>query len=364
MSFQNCKIVSVNADPAVYHDAKGIRGLMGYPVSSSTLREIVRCARRWKRGYVAPDTEPKKWGNLFECLLLQPQYFAKHYAVRPEKYSVRVMRCPKCKSETKAAKCRECGCERLAVMVEKDWNSLAEHCQDWKAKIEESGMEIIRADWRGAADIAVEVFRDDPQFKSFIEASDPQVWVKGEWADKATGIVVPTQCLLDLVPRKDTEFAKTLADVKTSKNAGYRAFSSWAYNAGYHHQAAWDTDMYVAATGDDRCSWAWLIQENYEPYECGKRIAEQDLVDLGRQEYQWAISQYCRRVAEGKWPGYDEALPEKDTVQGWGIMRAEQWMREKSFALMYGELRETEPIFASSPDDVGPAAPPDDEIVP
>src|SRR5208283_4381679 len=78
----------------------------------------------------------------------------------------------------------------------------------------------------------------DAYLFTYLEASDKQVWVRGEWKDDATGLVIPTKCLLDCVPRVGTKFEFSAGDLKTTRSAHPAIWSRYSLQRGYHLQAA------------------------------------------------------------------------------------------------------------------------------
>jgi hypothetical protein len=294
MSFEKAKVEGVGVDALGYHGAKKERGSADYIMSPSGLRAFGPCPSRWVRGYYPPDTEAKDFGNLLDTVLLTPQFFDSRYSVKPETY-------------------KDTG-------EEKKWNGNAGPCRTWEA--EQIGKDTIsKRDLKAVKD-AVECFNADEILSAFHDASDKQVHVSGQWKDKC-GVTVPVQCLIDYVPRLDTEFYKCMGDLKTTRNASPGVFGRWCYSAGYHVQAAFDIDLYCAATGEDRSTWCLLLIENYAPWEVGRRMISQELLDIGRKTYQNQLSRYARCLKSNRWPQYDD---HSDAVQGWSLCHAEPWM--------------------------------------
>lgn len=201
-------------------------------------------------------------------------------------------------------------------------------CKEWRAA--QDGKEIVSAKEVFEINIALKSLFKDEVIKSFCDASDKQVLVTGEWHDEATGLVVPVRCLMDFVPRADTEFYNSLGDLKTTRSAALQPFSRFCYQMGYHVQAAFDTDLYVSATGEDRFTWGLILLENYPPYQTGKRILAEDFVQIGRQTYRHLLAQYCRCLKTNHWPDYDSN--NKHAAQGWSIISPEPWQEFESLS--------------------------------
>jgi len=308
MSFHKAVIIKANADSVMYHTEPESRGSAKYTMSSHSLREFDRCPSRWKAGYESPDSDSKRFGSLMDCRLLTPELFEDRFVVIPETYPA-----PKDHAKVKKGEIKQG--DPLP------WHASAKYCSDWIEKFEAVGAELVKKREVEDADAAIARFLADEDIKAFLDASDRQVWVQAQWVDEETGVVVPVKGLLDLVPRNDTEFYKCLGDLKTTRNAGVMAWQSWCNKAEYHIQAALYTDLYVAATSEDRTDFCFLIQENYAPWEPGKRILTQDFLEDGRREIARMLGNYCRCIKSGKWPGYDDNDEARD-MQGWSPVAA------------------------------------------
>lgn len=297
MSFQNARVLGVNVDSTVYHQQSFARGEPGFYMSPSSLKELKRCPQRWKDGYEPPESKAKDDGNLFDCLLLTPDQFQKRYAVKPATY---------CDEKTGEMK---------------PWNGNSNKCKAWLADHED--FEPISAAEHEEVSLAITRFLSDEVLRKFHADSDKQVLTTAEWHDPETGIIVPVRCLMDLVPKVDSEFGKSLGDIKRTRNAGLHAFRRDCHKFGHHIQAAFDMDIYVAATGEDRCNWVLLVAENYPPYQTAKRLLAQDFLDIGRAEYKAALSLYCKCIQKNFWPDYDD---NDEAVQSFSIVAPEPWM--------------------------------------
>lgn len=306
MSFKNAHIVGRNIDSTVYHEITVERGSPDHPVSPSMLKLFGGNAKKWRDGYEPKTTKTKDWGNLLDCLLLTPNQFKVRYAVQPETY------------------------EDEKTGEVKEWNNRARVCKEWCEDHE--GKEIISFDTHKHASAAILKLREDLTVRAFVDASEKQVWVAGEWHDEATKLVIPVRCLIDLEPKYDSEFGKCLGDLKSTRSAALRPFLRDAYTYGHHIQAAFDMDLYRAALPDeDRNTWCLVVQENYEPWMVGRRMMTDDpsqpenFLDLGRVTYKRLLANYCFCLKHDRWPDYDS---HENAVQGWSLMNAESWMAE------------------------------------
>jgi hypothetical protein len=283
--FRNAKIVGVGVNPENYHEQKHERCSPEFVMSSSSARLFLECPERYKNGYTPPDSDAMIWGNLLDTLVLLPEQFESRYAVKPLTY----------KSEKDGVK---------------PWNGNSNVCKQWLEDHKDLVC-ISNEDYQNAL-TATKRLMSDETIAEFINCSDKQVHVVGEWFDKKTGLIIPVQCLLDLVPKNDSPFRKTVGDLKTTRNAGVRQFGRWCFTAGYHVQAAWGMDLYMAAVnpkmvedGEERLNWNFILSENYPPYQTGRRTLSEDFIQIGRQTYQHALKMYALAMKSGNWRGYD-----------------------------------------------------------
>jgi hypothetical protein len=329
MSFQNCKIRGIGVNPISYHGDKPFeRGNPAYVISPSTLREIGHCPARWLAGYEPPPSEAKEWGSLLDCLVLTPGDFDARYAVRPLTF-------PDAKGQPSTS-----------------GNTTA--CKAWVAEQEEAGREIVKADDLAEVKKAIAKIHADDILHRFLQASDKQVWVVGEWLDEKTGLVIPCQCLIDLVPRKDSEFAQSAGDLKSTRSAAPFVFESFSRQRGYHVQAAFDLDILNAATGEERDTWCFVLSENYPPYQTGRMICELVKVNIGRQLYRLHLGRYAQCLKTGVWPDY-QAGP--GTIQGWSIDHASKLDEMELVRVTEGASFSAEDGTESVPDDEGEVLP-------
>ncbi len=312
MSLQNCRIAGYNVDSREYHAQKIPRGAPEFPVSPSVLKEFMRCPSRWIRGYSSPDSESKDWGNLVDCLLLTPSQFAHRYAPQPTVYPA-----PKHHAKVKSGAIKEG--DPLP------WTNNAAYCDEWTTTIKSHGLAIIKQADREAAEVAISVIREDEALTRFIEESDKQVLVTGEWK-AGNGLIIPLRCLIDLAPFKDSIFNSCLGDVKTGTSAGQQAFARLAHRLGYHLQAAFDLDLWNKATGEMRTDWCLIIQESFPPWQVGKRFYSEDYLNLARKQYGDALELYAKCLASNKWPSYDDT---REAINGWSLICPEPWMESE-----------------------------------
>jgi hypothetical protein len=347
--FKNAQIISRGTNPADYHKQTAARGTPEYFMSPSSLKEFARCAQRWQAGYESPAGSAQRWGNLLDCRLLTPDQFGLRYEVRPDSYDDVVLKCPGCGSISEALKCKKCNANREQSIVEKPWNGNAKECREWESIARMGGREIVSSTELSDCYAAISRLKDDEIISLFLESCERQVLVRGEWHDPATGLVIPVRCLIDLEPRKETEFGLCLGDVKTTFNCGPQ-FGRHAHKYGYHIQAAFDLDLYNAATGEARNTWCLVAQESFPPWQIGRKMFASDFdanpdgmggfITLGRSEYRRALANYAWSVKNQTWHDYEVG---ENVIQGWTELKPEMYQAQQAMDAPKFETPEEEP---------------------
>lgn len=314
--FQNAKVLGSNVDPTEYHKKTAPRGHRDYVMTRSELMAFYWNPQGWILGKDEDEgTSSTEFGQVVDCIVLSPKSFFQRIAITPETYTNK-------KGEQSAWR----NDKRIAEVA--DWLDANE------------GKLIIKADVNGEAHAAAKRLESDTKIKALLDCSDTQVLVTAEYLDPVTKLVVPVKALLDLVPRPGSSFQKCLADLKTARNASLGAWGRVCFDEQYYVQAAFYTDLYEAATGEERTDWLHVIVENVHPYEPARRIMESSFVQLGRDQYRMALARYCRCLAAGYWPGYDE---ETDGWNGWSWTYMEPWMQARANAAAVDLTQPPEP---------------------
>lgn len=323
--FRHAKILSVDTDSRLYHDPekKLKRGDPSYVMSSSSLREFHGfgggCPSRWVTPivhedgttsyYERPESESQRFGSMLDALVLTPKTFWDRYAIMPED-------APRKPSSAQRG-ARKPSPETIEAIR---WHD--EFNKETEGKIVISKSELFRVEQASNRLLA------HPGVKAFIDACFKQVHIVAEWHDKETGLVVPCQALIDLLPNLESDLciveplmAKTIADLKSSCDARPRFWQRWARKAGYDQQSGWYTDIVLALDGKDKreeiASFEFLIVENYPPWQPAREsmtndpIEKSGAVDQGRRKYQRQMADYCMALKTGVWPSFDDTKDAK-----------------------------------------------------
>lgn len=265
--FQNAVIAGKNVKPSTYH-ANGKRGEKDFVMHSGALNEFYRCPHKWINGFERADSPSLKWGRMLDCLISSVEQFEKRYVNPPETYV-------NSKGDEAA------------------WTLQSKTCRAWVKEQEDLGFEVVSADSVVCAGKAKNQLLQVEDAGEILTNSDFQVMVTADYFDKATNTTIPCKCLLDIVPKIGSRFDRTLLDLKTARSANPNVWPEVVFGMGYHVQAAFYLDMYVAATGEDRVDWRWLISENIHPWEANRALCSEEMLKLGRTQYRSALAEYA-----------------------------------------------------------------------
>lgn len=274
------------------------RGHPEYVMSGQDLGEFAHCPHRWFVGVEEEDTVATDFGAIVDCLMMNNELDPARFVVLPAEYTSD-------KGEIKP------------------WNFNAKVCKEWReSNNPDELLTEVKSEVFAQAIDAVRLLMADPQIAEIFRQSRKQVMLQGWYDDKETGLRIPLKALLDLAPPADC-----LADLKTTRSAHHRSWSKSVNQFEYHVQAARHLDLWNAATGERRTEFRHIIQENYKPFEIGKRILSAEFISLGRQRYVRTLQRYAQCLKKQEFPGYDETGNAQDLViDGWLVTAPEAWM--------------------------------------
>lgn len=312
--------LTLNVNPRDYHalGPKLPRGDAGKMMSRSELWQFAKCPRRWLLGFREETSGSMEWGNMVDTCALTPKLFEGRYAICPETYIAK-------------------GEKKGDPEKEKPWNWNANACKSWRAERADEGKECVAGEGRHSASeawTAAKRIEADLYCRQLFKDADFQVQVCVDWNDKATGLVIPIKCLLDIVPKWGSAYAGILFDLKTAKSAAPRSWRKAVFNEGYYFQSGMYMDATNAAaqTDSSRPHSKWfqefghVIQESYPPYEIGRRILSEEYITMGREGYVEALKRYCRCLARNEWPSYDDGGQDAGALEGFSLVQPEPYM--------------------------------------
>lgn len=307
--------ITLNVNPRDYHalGPKLPRGDAGKLMSRSELWQFAKCPRRWLLGFREETNGSMDWGNLVDTCVLTPKLFESRYAITPETYPAKG--------------------KRKDPDEPRPWTIKANFCKQWEADREAAGKECVKGEGTHAASeawAASKRIEADLYCRELLKHSDFQVQVCVDWKDEATGLVIPIKALLDIVPRSGP-YSGIIFDLKTAKSASQGAWRKAVFNEGYHFQASLYMDALNAAITKASPNvrgfeeFGHVIQENYPPYEIGRRLLSEEYITMGREAYVAALKRYCRCLASNEWPSYDDDGQDAGALEGFSLVQPEPW---------------------------------------
>lgn len=176
--------------------------------------------------------------------------------------------------------------------------------KEWRANVESGGGIVFTAERFQHAKNLVEAVNNRSVCREILEDGRAQV---GMWAELPTSDpdIPPIQCrgLADWLSNTHA----CVADFKSTEDASPEAFGKHLIGMGYDMQAAMYLDL-LAANGEDRLDWIWIVGEVNPPHEVAVYKAPENLIQRGRAKYQRYLGLLGRSLASGEWPGYPDEI--------------------------------------------------------
>ena len=266
----------------VYHSSQGI--------SRSALWEFKRSPRHYWNKYLNPDavrqvtTPQMKLGELVHALVLEPEKFNERYIVECNQLIL-----------PKVGLLKDVGREEFER--QKKEREVASLCLEMaKAKFleEAAGKEILTFDMHEEAKaMADSVLSDETAQQLF---KDVKVENSIYFTHQPTG--------LQFKVRPDAWCNGIVTDLKTTKDASYRAFQNAAFSSGYYLQAAM-IKLGLASVGIELERFIFYCVEKTNGYPCVYYILDKEALDYGEQQFNILAEQLVRCYDSDQWASYE-----------------------------------------------------------
>jgi exodeoxyribonuclease VIII len=197
-------------------------------------------------------------GSAIHCAILEPERYASDY---------KIVECDARTSAMYKAACKDRSKDMVLTSAEGDGVS------GMSAAIysDPDALEILNAPGRNE----LSVFAKDPE----------------------TGLIV--KCRFD---RLNNDLMA--ADIKKTQDAREDAFSRTVNTYLYHMQAAFYSDVFEWATGEQLRGFDFIAVEERPPHACKVYGLDEEALMIGRAMYREALTVYAKCVDSGKWPAY------------------------------------------------------------
>ena len=205
-------------------------------------------------------------GQAIHCAILEPELFAKQYAIEP----------PGIESKTKNP-------------GKKLWDEFKRENADKQILYRADG-EIIEG--------ILAALRDRPRIQAILSGAETEISAFAR--DKETDVLCKA--------RADIFSRGAIVDVKTTTDARNDAFIRDLMKFRYHLSAAFYLDVFERATGERPVAFIWLVVEKTAPFGLKLYQPTPELIAAGRAEYRSALKAYAECVQNDSWPCYDDGF--------------------------------------------------------
>lgn len=275
-------IQSVGAPLGIIHGLNIDAYHGGTGISKSGLDDIAQSPLHYYARHLDPNrpAQPSRkgadlTGELLHCALLEPDQFARRYAVGPE-----------VNRNTKV------------------WHQF---------EADNPGVAHIKPDQKAAAFAQAASIRALPEIGNALRSGRAEV--SAYWKDETTGELC--RCRPDFVAEVNTGDA-ILIDAKTYGNASPQEFRRQIARMSYHVQDAWYSDGYQIAANVGVLGFVFAAVETEFPFAASAVMIDDEARRKGRDTYRRLLDVYaeCRRT--GVWPGYSPTI-EVVSLPAWAL---------------------------------------------
>lgn len=265
--------------PGVYRDID-IDAYHGGPgISKSGLDKIAKSPASYYAGYLDPHRPAPKQkagqleGELAHCAILEPDEFAKRYAIGPTVHR---------------------GTKR--------WKDFISMLPPNVTPIQQEQADIAWAQSKSVRripDVAEALAKGDPETSAY-------------WIDPDTGVLC--RCRPDWTHPAGE--GVILVDVKTYSDASPREFRRQLARKRYHVQDAFYTDGYTIASGREVLAFLFVVVETEYPYSASCLMLDDHGKERGRDLYRQDLTTFSECQNNNEWPGYSNEI-ELITLPEW-----------------------------------------------
>jgi hypothetical protein len=139
------------------------------------------------------------------------------------------------------------------------------------------------------------------------------------WVDEATGL--QCKCRPDWL----LDDGNMILDLKTTEDAISKEFQRSIAKWRYHVQASWYLDGIEKATGNRPHSFVFIAVEKKPPYACAVYVADQQMIEIGRETARRDLDKLNICKAADYWPGYSDGI-EQINLPPWMLPKADGTM--------------------------------------
>lgn len=276
-------VAEVTREPSMLDYATGLHAAVPASVyhrrepgiASKSVLDLVRRSpahyAAWLHGVDVEEYTPAlAFGAAFHCAVLEPEEFAKSYAMAPEFGDLR----------TKTGKSAR---------------------DEWLSK--NRGRIALSAEDSGAIDGMIASLGAHPLVAKMLRDGTPELTVR--WRDADTGVECKSRA--DYYVRR----LAMVLDLKTTQDASFDAFRTSVARYGYHRQDAMYR-MGFAAAGAPIEHFILISVEKTPPHAVALYSLDADAISRGYMQTRLLLDHFGACVRDNAWPGYPANIQELD----------------------------------------------------
>jgi exodeoxyribonuclease VIII len=113
-----------------------------------------------------------------------------------------------------------------------------------------------------------------------------------------------------------------IVDLKTTNDAGPHEFNRSVFKYGYHRQAAFYLNLCSRAKAEKQEAFIFICVEKTTPYAVAVYMADAEMIEYGRWQYERALLTLAECKINNYWPGYSEKI-ETISLPAWAKKQME-----------------------------------------
>ncbi len=114
-------------------------------------------------------------------------------------------------------------------------------------------------------------------------------------------LLLPVKCRMDYLSKIKTY----IIELKVTKSIRKLGFQREIEEYGYHIQGAFYLDIATCIFEKEYNTFIFLVAENKPPFHSIKYIADERMIQSGREEYKWKLEMIYKAIRENYYPGLE-----------------------------------------------------------
>jgi hypothetical protein len=213
----------------------------------------------------------------------------------------------------------------IVVVDAADWRTKAAQ-EERRLAYAAGRVPLLIGDAARVADMA-DALRAHPVARRLLHTATGQPEVSLFWHDPEHD--VDRRGRVDFLRQPDADGRLILVDYKsTGTGADPDTLARAVINYGYHGQAAWYRDLVIGLGLCSSAPFVFVFQETTAPYLVHCVELDPDLLAMGADRNQRALSIFAECTRTGVWPGYNDTGITQLTAPGWALRQHEDNLQD------------------------------------